>query len=92
MKEILKDKYHDCGHRLRNTDKRKRTMKKPKPKYSEEKFQNLFFAVTQGENEEYRRMYNLMVDFGLSKRQIFTRFTEYLETYRREADMILNKL
>ena len=67
-------------------------MKKSKSKYSEKKFQNLFFAVTQGENEEYKRMYNLMVDFGLSKRQIFKRFREYLEIYREEADSILKKI
>jgi len=29
-KETLKDKYHDCGHRPRNTDKRKRRMAKVK--------------------------------------------------------------
>jgi hypothetical protein len=28
MKEKLKDKYHDCGHRPRNTDRRKRTTTK----------------------------------------------------------------
>jgi len=67
-------------------------MKKPKSKYSEAKFQSLFFAVTQGENEDYRRMYNLMVDFGLSKRQIFKRFTEYLEAYINEAETILKKI
>lgn len=67
-------------------------MKKSKPKYSEKKYERLFFAVSQGENEDYKRMYNLMVDFGLSKRQIFKRFLDYLETYRDEANIILNKI
>ena len=30
MKEKITDKYHDCGHRPRNTDKRKRRMAKVK--------------------------------------------------------------
>ncbi len=67
-------------------------MKKSKRKYTAKKYEHLFFAVTQGENEDYKRMYNLMVDFGLTKQQIFKRFTEYLETYRHEADMILKKI
>jgi hypothetical protein len=35
MKEKLKDKYHDCGHRPRNTEKRKR-MAKVKPQTQNE--------------------------------------------------------
>ena len=67
-------------------------MKKSKSKYSEKKFENLFFAVTQCENDEYKYRFNIFADLELTKRQIFTKFKEYLETQRRDADMILNKL
>jgi hypothetical protein len=67
-------------------------MKKSKRKYSKKKFENLFFAVTQCENEDYKYRFNILADVELTKRKIFTNFTEYLETQRRDADMILKKV
>ena len=49
-------------------------------------------AVAQTENEDYKRFFNLLVEVKLSKKSIFKKFTRYLDIYRTEADMILNKL
>jgi hypothetical protein len=67
-------------------------MKLTRYKYSEKKYERLFMAVAQTENEDYKRFFNLLVEVKLSKKSIFKKFTRYLDIYRTEADMILNKL
>lgn len=63
MKEKLKDKYHDCGHRPRNTDKRKRTAKVKPPTQSEIQQPTGAKAQTAGQGWECFRCHRINAPF-----------------------------
>jgi hypothetical protein len=54
--------------------------KLPKDTYSAARYDELHFAVAHYGTEMHRGLFDMLVDAGLSKRQIFTKYMKVLRT------------
>lgn len=66
-------------------------MKMPKDTYSARRYDDLAFAVAYYGTGYHRQLWDLMVDAGLNKKQIFTKYMKMLrETSKINHDILKN--
>ena len=64
-------------------------MKMPKDTYSVGAYEDLHFAVSQYGSGMHRQLWDLMVDAGLNRKQIFTKYMKMLrETSQVNHDIL----
>jgi hypothetical protein len=63
-----------------------------KDTYSTSRYDNLHFAVSQYGSSYHREFFDLMVDAGMSKRQIFQSYMKYLRLHSHIATDILKEV
>ena len=64
-------------------------MKLPKDTYSVRRYEDLHFAVAHYGTVMHRQLWDLMVDAGLNKKQIFTKYMKMLRNISHVNDDIL---
>ena len=63
-------------------------MKLPKDTYSVGAYEDLHFAVSQYGSGMHRQLWDLMIDAGLNRKQIFSKYMKVL----RETSQVNNKI
>lgn len=67
-------------------------MKLPKDTYSVRRYEDLAFAVAHYGTEYHRQLWDLFVDAGFNKKQIFTKYMRILRDISLVNDKILKNV